>query len=95
MKWIQKNKELLAWCIALLLPAFIDPRSEEHFTVCLFHHLGFTACPGCGLGRSLAWLYQGDLLQSFQTHYFAVPALLILLYRIFQLAKPLFKITPA
>lgn len=85
IKWIRKNSELMAWAIALTIPFFIDPAASNHFTICLFHHLGVENCPGCGLGRSLAWLYRGDLLHSFQTHFLAIPTVILLAYRILQL----------
>ena len=85
MKWVRKNSELLAWLIALTIPFFIDPAASDHFTICLFHHLGFEHCPGCGLGRSIAWLYRGEITQSFETHFLAIPAVCMLGYRILQL----------
>jgi hypothetical protein len=50
-------------------------------------NLGFNWCPGCGLGRSLSHLLHGELRQSIQMHWFGIPALLVLLYRIFILSK--------
>lgn len=85
MKWVRKNSELMAWSFALTIPFFIDPAASNHFTICLFHHLGFEHCPGCGLGRSMAWLYRGEFLHSFQTHFLAIPTIILLAYRILQL----------
>ncbi|MBL0136687.1 MAG: DUF2752 domain-containing protein [Chitinophagaceae bacterium] len=85
MKWLLKHTELIGWCIALLCPFFIDPAIQDHFSFCLFHQLGITWCPGCGLGRSMAYLYQGELQLSWQTHWLAIPTLLILIARIVQL----------
>lgn len=85
IKWIRKNSELMAWTFALTIPFFIDPAATNHFTICLFHHLGFNNCPGCGLGRSIAWLYRGELNHSVQTHFLAIPTVILLGYRILQL----------
>jgi len=47
--------------------------------------MGITWCPGCGLGHSIAFLLHGDLRNSFHAHWLGVPALIIILYRIFDL----------
>ncbi|SYZ73123.1 conserved hypothetical protein [Candidatus Zixiibacteriota bacterium] len=83
--------EILFWSIALVIPAFIDP-STPHFSYCIFKHLGFEFCPGCGLGRSLAYLYRGDITQSFLCHPLGLIALPILLYRIMILTLKLIEL---
>jgi len=86
MKWARNNTELLAWVTALLVPFLIDP-SATHFSFCLFHLAGLDWCPGCGLGRSIAWLYRGEWSQSFQTHWFGIPGVLFLMHRIIVLLR--------
>jgi hypothetical protein len=82
--------EVIFWVIALMLPLFINP-SKPHFSICLFHNLGLNFCPGCGLGRSLALLYRGDIFQSFLCHPLGIFAFGVLLYRIIILSVKLKK----
>lgn len=77
--------ELIFWISALTLLAFAQPGSA-HFTLCPLANLGINWCPGCGLGRSITYLFHGDFKQSWQLHWLAIPALGILAYRIFQLS---------
>ena len=82
--------ELLLWITALVLLAMysVPPEaSPDHLTLCPLANMGFDWCPGCGLGRSLSHLLHGEIRQSLQFHWFGIPALLVLLYRIFILTK--------
>ena len=81
--------ELFFWITALVLLATADPH-EHHFTLCPLANLGLTWCPGCGLGRSITSLFHGDVSASFSHHWFGIPALILICYRIFQLSKNLF-----
>ncbi|MCA1745114.1 MAG: DUF2752 domain-containing protein [Bacteroidales bacterium] len=49
-------------------------------------NLGF--CPGCGLGTSISWLFRGQLSQSFASHPLGIPAVGILVHRIWTIFKP-------
>ena len=80
--------ELTFWILALALLATANP-SAHHFTLCPLANLGFDWCPGCGLGRSITAIFNGDLKSSFQQHWFGILALLIIIYRIYQLGKKL------
>lgn len=82
--------ELIFWITALLLLATAnvhDHGAGYHFTLCPLANIGFTWCPGCGIGRSIAYLLQGNFEESFKQHWFGVPALLILSSRILTLIK--------
>ncbi|HEY0679452.1 MAG TPA: DUF2752 domain-containing protein [Chitinophagaceae bacterium] len=74
--------EIAIWTVALIIPAFIVPGPETHFSFCLFKHLGLTWCPGCGLGESIALLYRGELAASLSVHPLGIFAVIILLNRI-------------
>lgn len=76
--------ELFFWIIALLYLSMTDP-AAPHFSFCLFKFLGFSNCVGCGIGHSIAYLLQGDLIKSFETHWLGTFAVLIIVYRILQL----------
>jgi hypothetical protein len=88
MKIFLKNYPLegYIWITALLILAIVNTESA-HFTICPFHNLGIDICPGCGLGRSISHLIYFDFSESFNAHPFGGAALLVLLYRIFLLAK--------
>ena len=82
--------ELLFWIGALLMLGSTGAQEvagQEHLSLCPLANLGFSWCPGCGLGRSLSYLLHGNFQESVQMHWFGIPALLILLYRIFILSK--------
>lgn len=80
--------ELLIWISALVILAFNNP-AAHHYTLCPLNQLGFTWCPGCGLGRSISSLLNFDISTSFKHHWFGIPALIILLNRIRQLSQKL------
>jgi hypothetical protein len=79
--------ELVFWISALVALAISNPTAQAHFTLCPLKLLGFTWCPGCGLGHSIAFLFHGDIKSSFHAHWLGIPALIILLYRIYQLGR--------
>ncbi len=85
----QVKLELIFWISGLIILLSIDP-SVHHFTLCPLENLGFSWCPGCGLGRSIAHLFHGNIQESFNLHWFGIPALGIILQRVFQLSKQQF-----
>lgn len=76
--------ELFFWIAALVYLAMINP-AKQHLTICVFHYLGASWCPGCGIGRSISYLLHGDWQNSISTHWLGTFALLIIVYRILQL----------
>ncbi len=79
--------ELIFWCTALAALAITNP-TNHHFTLCPLANLGFEEwCPGCGLGRSISYLFRGNFAQSFNQHWLGMPALGIILFRIYQLLR--------
>lgn len=77
--------ELILWCGAIFILALSYPNATRHITLCPIENLGFSWCPGCGLGRSISYLLHGELILSWEQHWFGIPALGILIYRIVQL----------
>jgi len=71
------------WIASLVYLAFLVNPYESHLTICPLSNLGFEHCPGCGLGNSIALIFRGQFSQSFNTHILGIPALLIILNRIF------------
>lgn len=78
--------ELIFWVLALVLLRNLD-FSAAHLSLCPLAQLGLDWCPGCGIGRSIALLLNGNVAQSFKMHWFGIPALVILLLRIVHLAQ--------
>ncbi len=77
--------ELLFWIAALLLLGVANLNAdghEAHFTLCPLASMGFNWCPGCGIGRSIGHLLQGNIQASIDEHWFGIPALLIIGNRI-------------
>jgi hypothetical protein len=78
--------EALLWLSGLVALAFADP-SAEHVVLCPLALMEFDFCPGCGLGRSIAYLFHGEIVKSFQSHPLGVFAVLVLLNRIYTLVR--------
>ncbi|MBB3970099.1 DUF2752 domain-containing protein [Mucilaginibacter phyllosphaerae] len=72
--------------MALACLAFTNPAGQSHFSLCPLKLLGFTWCPGCGLGHAISHLFRGDIKASFHAHWLGIPVLAVLLYRIYTLA---------
>lgn len=85
--WRNKYGEFLVWTGGLMALAIMNPNSYDSFSFCILHQLGIPWCPGCGLGHSISFLLHGDLNASFHAHPLSIPALLILLGRIYVLAR--------
>lgn len=81
------RSEIFIWSAALIYLAIFNNPQAVHFSICPLNHLGIEFCPGCGLGNSISWLFHGDLTGSINAHPFGIPAVIILLNRIFTLAK--------
>jgi hypothetical protein len=77
--------EAVFWIIGLGYLFFINPYTQQHFTLCPFNNLGIDFCPGCGLGKSISLLYYGDIINSLKTHPLGIFALIIIVHRIISL----------
>jgi len=74
------NIEVVIWPLALIFLSTLDPH-VEHWSLCPLKNLGFESCPGCGLGRSISLIFQGEYEASFSAHPLGALAILILAYR--------------
>lgn len=73
--------EWMALAAGLLLMAAMDPAAAgEGF--CLLEWLGVHWCPGEGLGRSIAWVANGNIAKSMELNIMGIPTILILVGRI-------------
>src|SRR5688572_6439077 len=76
--------ELVIWIVGLTSLAFIDPH-QAHYSFCPLNNLGFDFCPGCGLGKSISFLFRGDLKASVDAHWLGGFAVIVLSFRIINL----------
>lgn len=85
-KFLKDNFELTFWLTGLMYLISINP-TNDHFTFCPLNQIGIDWCPGCGLGKSLSFIFHLDLLQSIKTHPLGIFALIIIIHRIYILTK--------
>ncbi|MCX7876410.1 MAG: DUF2752 domain-containing protein [Melioribacteraceae bacterium] len=79
--------EALMWLVALLFLFFINPYETQHFTLCPYKNIGIDFCPGCGIGKSISFLFHFDLVNSIKNHPLGIFGLFVITYRIFYLLK--------
>lgn len=85
---IKRRLEAVIWLLALMLFAVTNPDAGLGITICPIKLLGFSFCPGCGLGKSIAYLLHGDIHRSMDAHLLGIPAVMILVYRAFTIIFP-------
>lgn len=86
--WRSGKPEGCFWLVAIALLATSNPDACGHFSLCMFKHMGFDFCPGCGLGHAIALLFRGRIADSWAMHPMAIPAVALLLHRSYQLLWP-------
>ena len=79
--------ETLIWISALVYLGFFNDPFHQHFTICPLSNAGFEYCPGCGLGNSISLILNGYFVESFNAHILGIPAVVIIIFRIFSLIK--------
>ncbi|WP_366206316.1 DUF2752 domain-containing protein [Flavihumibacter sp. CACIAM 22H1] len=88
LDWIRRNFEAITWIGALLWIGWGVDYGETAPGFCAFRLAGIEkitgvdACPGCGLGRSMAAALHGNWRVSWHHHWIGIPALFIILGRI-------------
>lgn len=75
--------EALVWVFALVYLAVLPFENLPSF--CIFKMMGFSRCPGCGLGHAIHYALVGDFIGSLKAHILGVPALLLIVWRIIKL----------
>lgn len=75
-------REGAVWLGGLALLAAHGAAEPAGRSLCVLRNLGVDACPGCGLGRSIALLFAGRAADSFAAHPLGAAALVILVARI-------------
>ncbi|MDO6438686.1 DUF2752 domain-containing protein [Cyclobacterium sp. 1_MG-2023] len=79
--------ELILWTIALLGLYTAGAETSHSFSLCPLDSLGFTWCPGCGIGRSIHYFMHGDFTTSWAFHPLGGFAFLVIILRIIELIK--------
>lgn len=74
--------------IGLMLMATMNPYVEG-VSLCLLEALGFTFCPGEGLGHSIAFLFRGEFSESLEANLMGPVVVIGLSARIFTIWKNL------
>ena len=86
IRQIRKNIEPIFWMAGLVFLALQNPNSTFS-SICFFDIVGFKNCPGCGLGSSISYLFDGQIILSVQTHYLGIPIVIAITLRIIKLLK--------
>lgn len=84
--------EWIVLSTGLLLMALLDPFSSSA-SYCILDRLGFSFCPGCGLGKSIAHTFRGDFLASLEAHPAGIFAIFIISGRIISIFHRNYKYT--
>jgi len=79
--------EATIWIFGLVYLVFINDPQSIHFTICPLANLGIDFCPGCGLGNSISYLFQGEMSASIHAHPLGIFALIIITMRIITIIK--------
>jgi len=88
MKVINRHLEWVILLTGLVLMAFLNPYSTET-SWCLIDLLGFSYCPGAGLGHSIAFLFRGEIINSLEANLIGPIAVVVLSLRVINIWKNL------
>jgi len=86
IKILHKHSELVFWVAGLAALALANPAAQSHFSLCLLKLSGIKWCPGCGIGHAIMHLLHGRIAYSLDTHWLGIPALAVIIYRIYCLS---------
>ena len=78
-----KHFEVTMWITALIILFFMNGTNDN--SLCLFRFIGFTHCPGCGIGHAIHDALHFQFANSFKYHPLGIPAVIIIFMRIKQL----------
>ncbi|WP_145662300.1 DUF2752 domain-containing protein [Chitinophaga polysaccharea] len=84
--WQKINIELMAWPLGLILLYMMKPDQKSE-SLCLLKRAGIPFCPGCGLGHGIHYFLHGQWDTAIRHHWLSPLVVVVLLYRIIQLAR--------
>ena len=79
LRFLRKCSEVILWNGALILLGVM--KVDNTASLCILKNLGFTWCPGCGLGHAIHYALHFDFERSIQEHILGIPATLIIFYQ--------------
>ena len=79
------DREALIWLAALIYLGLSDPTSSTHISLFPPDWIFGIKSPGFNLGHSISFLFHGNVAASIQAHYFGIPAVIILAWRMVSL----------
>jgi hypothetical protein len=72
--------KLLGFLLIVIIAPYLIMLSDSHVessqSICPFKMLTGFPCPGCGITKSIIFLYKGDIMQSLSYHIFGPPVIL-------------------
>lgn len=74
-----KYLEPVTWLSALVVLYVMAPSGPS---LCLFKAVGFSSCPGCGIGHAIHYTLHGQFSRSFEAHVLGIPATAFILLSI-------------
>lgn len=90
MKFIHQHSEWMVFLFGLILMATMNPYTDGT-SFCLFDFMGFTLCPGEGLGHSIAFLFRGEIKMALEANLMGPLVVVGLSARILSIWKDLLK----
>jgi len=70
------------WITGLIAVCLADPTQKSAIELCFFKIIGFSGCPGYGLGHALGFLARGELMLAINSHWMSPAVAVILVTRI-------------
>lgn len=80
IRQVKQHAEAICWSSAILI---ISLASMDGPSLCFFKLAGIPFCPGCGLAHAMQEAIYLNFRDSLSHHPMGLPAVLILLYRIY------------
>lgn len=85
-----KHFEWVALTLGLILMAAMNPYVDNGSSWCLLETIGFTYCPGDGLGHSIAYIVRGDYLRAVEANMVGPLAVLVISSRVLYLLSGIY-----
>jgi hypothetical protein len=83
----KKNLLELLFFLSALVSLYFSDINQSHFNLCPLAAMGFSFCPGCGLGHSIYYLMHLNFIQSWESHHLGFFAFIVIIHRIYTLTK--------
>jgi hypothetical protein len=81
MNHFKKYLPQITWLLVLVFLYCMDS-SQQAPSLCLFKLIGFSSCPGCGIGHAIHYALHFNFSRSMAEHIFGIPAAIGILYQV-------------